>query len=126
MGSGGGRDGELRVGVAARPLVALLGSLRDALEVVEPDQVPARDAVDLVDVLDRIERLAAAGKALAAGRVAESSLWSRAGHRSPAHWMAAQCGVTVGDAARMLDRAETVAEAPATKDALISGKLSGR
>src|SRR5690242_21315662 len=36
------------------------------------------------------------------------------------------CGVSVGDAVRMLDRAETVAGAPATRDALVAGRLSGR
>jgi len=63
-----------------------------------------------VAVCDQLSRVADAGKALAAGRVAGSSLWSRGGHRSAAHWMAKVCGISVGDAVRMLDLAETVAE----------------
>src|SRR5690349_10762082 len=110
MGSGGG--GELRVGLAARPLVSLLRSLEAEIEAVDPAQVPARDAVDLVRVLDRISRVADAAKALAGGRVAESGLWKRNGHRSPATWMSAETGVGVGDASKMLDLAGTVADAP--------------
>jgi hypothetical protein len=121
-----GSGGELRVGVAVRPLAALVGSLRAVLEELEPGQLPARDAAEVVAVCDQLSRLADAGKTLAAGRVAASSLWSRGGHRSAAHWMAKVCGVAVGDAVRMLELAETVAEAPATKDALVAGKLSGR
>ena len=125
MGSSG-VDGELRVGVAVRPLAALVAQLRSLLAVLDPGQLPARDAAEVVAVCDQISRVADAGKTLAAGRVAESSLWSRGGHRSAAHWMAKLCGTSVGDAVRMLDLAETVAEAPATKDALVAGKISGQ
>ena len=87
--AGGGAVGRgLAVGVAVRPLLDVLSGLHGFVEGVDPGQVPARDAVDLVRVLDRIGRVADAAKAAAAGRVAESSLWSKAGHRSPAHWVA--------------------------------------
>jgi hypothetical protein len=112
--------------VAVRPLAALVAQLRSLLEGLDPAQLPARDAAEVVAVCDQLSRVADAGKALAAGRVAESSLWSRGGHRSAAHWMAKVCGISVGDAARMLELAETVAEAPATKDALVAGRLSGK
>ena len=128
MASSGGREssGELKVGVAVRPLAALVAQLRSLLADLDPGQLPARDAAEVVAVCDQLSRMADAGKALAAGRVAESSLWSRGGHRSAAHWMAKVCGISVGDAVRMLDLAETVADAPATKDALVAGRLSGK
>jgi hypothetical protein len=107
-------------------LAALVAELRSLLAELDPSQLPARDAAEVVAVCDLLSRVADAGKTLAAGRVAESSLWSRGGHRSAAHWMAKVCGVSVGDAVRMLELAETVAEAPATKDALVAGKLSGK
>jgi hypothetical protein len=121
-----GSGGELRVGVAVRPLAALVAQVRSLLTELDPAQLPARDAAEVVAVCDQLSRVADAGKTLAAGRVAESSLWSRGGHRSAAHWMAKVCGVSVGDAVRMLELAETVAEAPATKDALVGGKISGK
>jgi hypothetical protein len=112
--------------VAVRPLAALVAQLRSVLAELDPAQLPARDAAEVVAVCDQLSRVADAGKALAAGRVAESSLWSRGGHRSAAHWMAKVCGISVGDAVRMLELAETVAEAPATKDAFVEGRLSGK
>ena len=102
----------LAVGVASRPLLDVLSGLQGFVEAVDPGQVPARDAVDLVRVLDRIGRVADAAKAAAAGRVAESSLWSKAGHRSPAHWVAKETGIGVGEAIKLLETAEVVAAAP--------------
>ena len=102
----------LAVGVAARPLLDVLGGLQALVEAVDPAQAPARDAIDLVRVLDRIGRVAEAAKASAAARVAESSLWSKAGHRSPAHWVARETGIGVGEAVKLLETAEVVAAAP--------------
>jgi hypothetical protein len=107
-------------------MAALVSSLRALLVELDPAQLPARDAAELVHVCDQLSRVADAAKTLAAGRVAESSLWALGGHRSAAHWMAKVCGVSVGDAVRMLELAETVAGAPATKDAMVAGRLSGK
>ena len=117
-----GSDGEVRVGVAVRPLAALLAQLRAVLEGLDPAQLPARDAVEVVAVCDQLSRVADAGKALAAGRVAESSLWKRSGHRSAAHWMAAVTGVGVGDAVKLLQTAETATNAREAE--LFTGSLS--
>ncbi len=124
----------LAVGVAVRPLLDVLG-VQGFVEAADPGQVPARDAVDLVRVLDRIGRVADAAKAAAAGRVAESSLWSKAGHRSPAHWVAKETGIGVGEAIKLLETAEVVAAAPVVAEALVewcgvassgAGRGSGR
>ena len=109
----------LAVGVAVRPLLDVLSGLQGFVEAADPGQVPARDAVDLVRVLDRIGRVAEAAKAAAAGRVAESSLWSKAGHRSPAHWVAKETGIGVGEAIKLLETAEVVAAAPVVHEALV-------
>ena len=108
----GGVGRGMAVGVAARPLLDVLSGLQALVDAVDPGQVPARDAIDLVRVLDRISRVAEAAKAVAAGRVAESSLWSKGGHRSAAHWVAQETGIGVGDAVKLLETAEAVAAAP--------------
>jgi hypothetical protein len=125
----GGRDSVgrgLAVGVAARPLLDLLSALEVVVDAVDPGQVPARDAIDLVRVFDRISRVADGAKALAAGRVAESSLWAKGGHRSPAHWVARETGVGVGEAVNLLETAEVVAAAPVVQEALARGVVSPR
>lgn len=72
--------------------------------------------------------MAEAAKALAAGRVAESSLWSKAGHRSPAHWVARETGIGVGEAVKLLATAEVAVAlaAPVVQEALARGVVSPR
>jgi hypothetical protein len=113
----------LAVGVAARPALGLVAALQAVVETLDLAQVPARDAIDLVRVFDRISRVAEAAKAAAAVRVAESSLWSKGGHRSPAHWMARETGIGVGEAVKLL---EAVAAAPVVQEALAQGVVSPR
>jgi hypothetical protein len=102
----------------------------DAVERVvagfDPSLVTASDAMALVSAFDRIERMGAAGKALAAGRVAQTELWRRKGHKSAAHWMAADTGVAVGDAVRVLQTASALEHCDATAEAFRTGGLSGR
>ena len=62
--------------------------LREAVAGLEPETLPAEAAAGLVDTFATIEKLGAAGKALAARRVAASNLWRGAGERSAAHWLA--------------------------------------
>jgi hypothetical protein len=116
----------LAVGVAARPALGLVAALQAVVETLDLAQVPARDAIDLVRVFDRISRVAEAAKAAAAVRVAESSLWSKGGHRSPAHWMARETGIGVGEAVKLLETAEAVAAAPVVQEALAQGVVSPR
>jgi hypothetical protein len=49
---------------------------------LEPGVVHARDAVSLMEAFAEIERLAAAGEAAMAARVAATSLWGRGGDRT--------------------------------------------
>jgi hypothetical protein len=112
------------VGDGARPLSELAAQLQAVVADFDPALIGARECVDLVGVFRDLEHAASAGLALAARRVAQTSLWAHHGHRSAAHWLAATTGVSVGEALRLLETAEVAESAPATMDALKNGELS--
>lgn len=90
----------------------------------EPEVYDGSAASLLVQRFAHLERVAAAGKALAARRVAESGAWRKNGDRSPAHWMATTTGTSVGQAIGVLETAERLSELPATAQAVRAGQLS--
>jgi hypothetical protein len=94
------------------------------LSALDARSVPLPDAVAMFSRLDRIERLAQAGKALLAGRVEESRVWERAGHRDPAQHLAKLTGTSTGTARATLQTARNVAGLAATERALRRGELS--
>ncbi|MGI8775651.1 MAG: HNH endonuclease signature motif containing protein [Actinomycetota bacterium] len=98
--------------------------LKQAVASLDPDVLDGRSAEELVEVFSDIEKVAAAGKALAAGRVASSGLWRASGHRSAAHWVAQKTGVAVGSAVGVLQTASALSELPEVDQAVRSGKLS--
>ncbi|MDQ1697584.1 MAG: hypothetical protein QOJ03_2937 [Frankiaceae bacterium] len=71
-----------------------------------------------------IERMAAAVKAQAAARVAESGRWREAGDRSAAHELARETGTTVGAARETLDTAAALQSQPELAAAARRGELS--
>ncbi|MGH2704570.1 MAG: hypothetical protein ACRDJ4_05570, partial [Actinomycetota bacterium] len=77
-----------------------------------------------METFARGERLCAAGKALAARRVASSGVWRRSGERSAAHWMAKRTGESLGKSISELETAKKVAELPGVDQALREGRLS--
>ena len=99
-------------------------SLRRLVTTLEPGALSGDQAAALVRELAEVERLAAAGKALAAARVDESNRWRRDGHRSAAHWMAAQTGTSVRSASEAIDTAKRVTKLPQVDEAFRAGKLS--
>jgi hypothetical protein len=99
-------------------------SLRKFVTGFEPGRFSGDQAATLVRKLAEVERLAAAGKALAAARVDESNRWRRDGHRSAAHWMAAQTGSSVRGAIEAIDTAKRVTKLPHVEDAFRTGQLS--
>ncbi|MDQ3765940.1 MAG: HNH endonuclease [Actinomycetota bacterium] len=103
---------------------AARATLREAVAILEPDVVEAQAAKRLVEIYAEIERLAAAGKALAARRVASSGSWRSEGDRSPAHWMARATATSVGGAVGMLETADRMRELPETEAAMRAGRLS--
>ena len=109
MGAGMGVRAELEKVDAA--LAAVVGGS-------DPPVWSGADAAVLVEVFARIERRAAAGKALAARRVADTGVWAASGERSAAHWLARRAGSTVGAAAAAIETAERLEVLPATGEAL--------
>src|SRR5712692_9298890 len=99
-------------------------ALREIVVGFEPEALAAERAAGLVDTFATIEKLAGAGKALAARRVADSNLWRRAGERSAAHWLARRAGSSVGVAMATLETAERLGELPSVDRALRAGELS--
>src|SRR5712692_5605396 len=100
-------------------------ALREVVAGLEPEALQADAASGLVDVFARIEKLAGAGKALAARRVADSNLWRGAGERSAAHWLARRGGISIGSALATLETAARLPELPALDAAVRGGELSG-
>ena len=100
-------------------------ALREIVGDLEPEVLAVDAAACLVDTFATIERLAGAGKALAARRVADSNLWRGAGERSAAHWLARRSGASVGSAMATLETAARLSELPALDRAVRAGELSG-
>ena len=75
-----------------------LSDVRDAMSryavPFEPALLAAADAARVVDDAAAIEKMAATVKALAAARVAETSVWRGDGDRSAAHHLARTTGTT--------------------------------
>ena len=99
-------------------------ALREFVSALEPETLTADAAVALVDTFVTLEKLVAAGKALAARRVAESDHWRGAGERSAAHWLARRAGSSVGAAMATLETAARLPELPAVDRAVRAGELS--
>lgn len=103
----------------------VVAGLQSVVRALDPSVLEPRDAERLVTVLGRVERMAAAGKALCAKRVAESGAWRASGARSEADWLARVTGETVGVARRTLDTVGQLEGLEAAAAAFRSGRLSG-
>jgi Domain of unknown function (DUF222) len=90
----------------------------------DPARVSADDAKRVVEDAAAIKNMAATVEALAAARVAETSLWKRDGDRSAAHQLARTTGTSVNQAKDALDAARRLRELPATEAAARRGELS--
>jgi hypothetical protein len=112
------------VGIGVGPVAELAAQVQAVVAGFDPELTGARECLDLVGVFRDLEHAASAGLALAARRVAQTSLWAHHGHRTAAHWLAAKTGVSVGEAMRLLETAEVAEQAPATMEALKNGGLS--
>lgn len=99
--------------------------VRGFVNGLEPRCIDGEQARELVVVLATLERLASAGKALAAGRVAETGAWKESDARSPAHWLAKVSGSSVADAAAALQSVRVLDALPDTEAAFREGELSG-
>jgi hypothetical protein len=92
---------------------------------LDPGALDGSEAKALVEQFGELERLAAAGRTLAAGRVAETAAWAISGEfRDAGAWMASVTGTTVGRARATLETASKLSELPRTTAALRAGGLS--
>ena len=105
-------------------LTLAIGILREAVRDLDPRYLPTTTAARLVTLFDEVERLATAGKTLAARAVERSGAWREEGHRTAAHWMAAETAVPVGKAVVDLETARRLEALPATSEAFRAGELS--
>jgi hypothetical protein len=114
-------------GLASGPAGILLHAI-DLIAAFVADFEPGRyddaDAASLVGYFSRAERLCAAGKTLAAGRVAESNRPALAGHPSAAHWLAGVTGESMGESVDVLKLGQALESQPGVDEAYRNGDLS--
>lgn len=100
-----------------RQLTALVADL-------DPDDIPAGEAVQLFAEIDRIVRTATAARTLLARRVDDAREWQRRGFRSPEDHLAATTGSSIGEAKRQLQTSRRLRDLPTTRQQMIDGSLS--
>ena len=105
-------------------LAEIRSSLQRVVGGLEADLLEPAAAESLVAEFATIKRVAAAGEALAARRVAGSGRWRQSGLRSEAEWLAWRTGESVGAARAVLETASHVGELAATSEAFRNGSLS--
>ena len=91
---------------------------------LDPSLLHGNDAKILVGFFSRLERLACAGKALCALRVASTGAFEADGHRDAGAWLAGETRDSLGNALSLLEAAEAVAKLPELEQAVRSGELS--
>ena len=100
-------------------------AMRGVVGALDPGTLSGAQAKELVERFAELERLAAGGKTLAAGRLAQTGAWIGDGsHRDVGSWMAATTGTTVGQARATVETAERLGALPDTQSAIRSGALS--
>jgi hypothetical protein len=105
-------------------MFCLVEPVREVVRGLDPASLTGDQVRDALTEFAELERLAAAGRALLAGRAAETNLWRSGGDRSPEHWLARQAGTTVGAAKDTLDTVAKLRELPSTETSLRNGDLS--
>lgn len=114
----------LCVRVMGHTVSSLIAALRAAVASLDASSLTAADAMALVETFAEGERLCAAGRTLATARVQDTRAWRGTGHRSAAHWVASRTHSTVTAAMASLETARRIDSLPATREALVTGKLS--
>ena len=99
--------------------------LAAAVADLNPSAVHASAVVSLFEQFDRIERLASCAKTLLARRIDDTPECKRSGYPSPAEFLAAKSGSSVGAAKDTLSTSAKVAVLPVVEQALRGGQLSG-
>ncbi|MGH9129749.1 MAG: HNH endonuclease signature motif containing protein [Acidimicrobiales bacterium] len=103
-----------------------VAALECVLADFEPGTLSGPDAAKMVDTFAKGERLCATGKALCARRATEARVHRAEGHHSPAAWLAARTGDSVGDAIQALSSAKAADKMPLLEEAMRAGELSSK
>lgn len=107
-------------------LHSLLDELRRFVRDLDQSTISGSDAATLVDQFAEVERLAVAGRTLAAARVQQTKAWRASGAPSIVAWMADHSRSSFRHAASTINMAMRLEQLPATREALVSGRLSER
>lgn len=91
----------------------------------DPALMPAPLAQKILEDAIATENMLSTIKALAAKRVADTELWRREGHLSPAHHLARKAGTSVTRAKEALETAARLSQLPALDAAARAGEVSG-
>ena len=102
----------------------LITELRSCVAGLDSAALSGDAATELFGEFAEIERLGAAGKLLAAGRVAATEVWRRGGSRSAAEWVARSSGTDVERAKDLLETAQRLADCGVVDRELRAGRLS--
>ena len=105
-------------------LGSVIKELQACVEGFEPGALGGDAAMEVFAGFAEVERLAAAGKLLAAGRVAATEVWRRGGWRSAAEWVAHHSGAEVERAKAGLETAGRLDGCPVVAGELRAGRLS--
>jgi hypothetical protein len=95
-----------------------------AVAALDPDDIPASEAVRLYEGLERIVRTATAARVLLARRVDDSMAWRRKGFRSAAEFLASTSGTSLGAAKTDLETSNALRDLAETRRGMLDGSLS--
>lgn len=110
--------------VIEQRVAAAEDAVRTAVADLDPDAIPAREAVRLFEALERIVRRASAARTLLLHRVDDSMEWRRRGFRSAAEFVASRSGTSLAAARTEMETSEALRALPATRERLLDGSLS--
>jgi 5-methylcytosine-specific restriction endonuclease McrA len=99
-------------------------ALRGVVANLDGDSLSGADAAALVERFSAISKLASAGIAICAKRVAETRYFKRCGHQDAASWLGERCGEPPGAARSLLATAGRLSGLSALDGALRAGELS--
>jgi hypothetical protein len=111
--------------VLLEELSEVTSALGRVVSCLDGDSLSGGEAAELVERFAAIWRLAAAGTAVCAGRVARTRFFERSGHTSAESWLATTTGEANGAARSLLSTAARLGELPGLDAALRAGELSG-
>jgi hypothetical protein len=113
---------EDEVGVAQLP--AIISALGAIMATFEPERHTVEACRSLLDQFNQVKRLGSVGVTLSARRVSGSNGHTESGHRTPAEWLAARTGESVGQANEAIQLGEDLVTQPGVDEAFRSGQLT--